>query len=283
MLINKKTLEKLRLIINEETEYRSGPQLVSFFNELGFNDRYGQGFPSRWVYTDNKLEAINGTADIDKCIRKVLAPINFVGNINKLDEIIKDFNQYLSFDNWKVVRRGKEIQFEKTDNIDWLTESKDETDFLEKEFDGINFSSLSLDQRTEKVLMTRIDEIEKCLRCKAPLASIFLSGSTLEGILLNLAINKPKEFNQSLCAPKNKEGKVKKFYNWTLRELIDVAYDVGVLKEDVKKFGHFLRDFRNYIHPYQQMSSDFFPDEYTAKICFQVLKAAIYQINNYTI
>lgn len=43
MQIQQKTLEKLRNLINEETEYRSGPLLVQFFNDLGFNDAYGQG------------------------------------------------------------------------------------------------------------------------------------------------------------------------------------------------------------------------------------------------
>lgn len=47
MNISSKTSEKLRNLINEETEYRSGPKLVKFFNTLGFNHSYGQGFPSR--------------------------------------------------------------------------------------------------------------------------------------------------------------------------------------------------------------------------------------------
>jgi hypothetical protein len=45
MILSKKALEKLRDLINEETEYRSGPKLVQFFNKLGFTDSYGQGFP----------------------------------------------------------------------------------------------------------------------------------------------------------------------------------------------------------------------------------------------
>ena len=64
MILTPKSLEKLRLLINEETEYRSGPQLVQFFNALGFNDSYGQGFPSRWVFTDEKLKVINGSPEI---------------------------------------------------------------------------------------------------------------------------------------------------------------------------------------------------------------------------
>jgi hypothetical protein len=39
--------------------YRSGPQLVRLFNEYGANDVYGQGFPSRWAYPEDKLREIN--------------------------------------------------------------------------------------------------------------------------------------------------------------------------------------------------------------------------------
>jgi len=28
--------------------YKTGPQLVDFFVEFGADDRYGEGFPSRW-------------------------------------------------------------------------------------------------------------------------------------------------------------------------------------------------------------------------------------------
>ena len=102
MILNPKTLEKLRILINEETEYRSGPKLVSFFNSLGFNDQYGQGFPSRWMYTDEKLGKINGTADMDKCIRQLFSPINFIGKFQELDSFIKEFNQFLAFDKWQI-------------------------------------------------------------------------------------------------------------------------------------------------------------------------------------
>ena len=112
----------------------------------------------------------------------------------------------------------------------------------------------------------------------APLSVIFLVGSTLEGLLLGTALKYPREFNQSKSSPKYDDGKVKKFPEWTLSNLIDVACAVGLLGEDVKKFSHALRDFRNYIHPYEQMSSGFDPDKHTAKICWQVLKAAIFQL-----
>ena len=280
MILQDKSLEKLRLLINEETEYRSGPKLVSFFNDLGFNDSYGQGFPSRWMYTDEKLTQINGTPELDKCIKKLFAPVNFIGRFTELDNFIKEFNQFLAFDKWKVIRNEAEITFAKADKINFDDSSGGikEDEFLKREFSEISLERIGLDGIVTETLKHRFEEIKKCLTAEAPLSVLFLAGSTLEGILLGIALKHPKKFNQSKSSPKDKEGKVKQFQDWTLSNYIDVAYDVGLLMEDVRKFSHSLRDFRNYIHPYAQVSSGFNPDKHTATICWQVLKAAIYQL-----
>ena len=47
---------------------------------------------------------------------------------------------------------------------------------------------------------------------------------------------------------------------------------------DVQKFGHALRDFRNYIHPNEQLRSGFSPDRHTAKLCFHAFIAALSDI-----
>ncbi len=154
-----------------------------------------------------------------------------------------------------------------------------EQDFISKEFGAVSIEKVGLDSVVTGILKQRIDEIGKCLTARAPLAVIFLCGSTLEGILLGIACSRPKEFNQSPVSPKDPSGKVKQFQDWTLSDLINVARELSLVGEDVKKFSHALRDFRNYIHPYQQMSSNFNPDEHTAKICWQVLQAAISQLS----
>jgi hypothetical protein len=154
-----------------------------------------------------------------------------------------------------------------------------EEEFLNRDFKNVDISKLGLDSVVSRILQQRIDEIKKCLNAKAPLSVIFLCGSTLEGILLGIASNKAKEFNQSIGSPKDKDGKIKLFQNWNLNDFINVARELNLIGEDVKKFSHALRDFRNYIHPYQQMSSNFNPDEHTAKICWQVLQTAIIQLS----
>ncbi len=282
MILNNKTLEKLRNLINEETEYRSGSKLVSFFNQFGFNDQYGQGFPSRWGYTDEKLSRLNGTPELDKCIKVLFNPVNYIGRFTELDSFISDFNQYLAFDDWQVVRINKEIAFRKAGKIDIdrkkeeETSSIDEQSFLLKKYD-LDLNKLNLQPSLIPIMESRIDEIKKSMANNIPLASIFLSGSTLEGLLLSLASSNPKQYNQANSAPRNND-KVKMLSEWTLNNLIDASYELGYIREDVKKFSHALRDFRNYIHPLEQWSHNFIPDIHTAEICFQVLKAAIYQI-----
>ena len=69
------------------------------------------------------------------------------------------------------------------------------------------------------------------------------------------------------------------FHDWSLASFIDVSKELSLIQHDTFKFSHSLRDFRNYIHPFEQMSANFRPRESTAKISLQVLKSAIYDLH----
>ena len=284
MNLNTKSLEKLRILINEDTEYRSGPQLVRLFNNLGFNDIYGQGFPSRWAYTDEKLELINGTPQLDRCIKEVFNPANFIECLEDLDAHMTGFNKYIAFDKWKIIRNGADINFQRLDKIEVKEPSKPnnattENQFLSREFSNISVQKIGLEGMVSEVIEERIKEIERCYSSAAYLSVIIMAGSTLEGILLGLANQYPKHFNTAKSSPKDKSGKVYELSKWSLSSFIDVAYELELVQHDIQRFSHTLRDFRNYIHPYQQMSFGFNPREHTAKICLHVLKAAIQEIS----
>lgn len=288
MKLRRETLEKLRDIINGDgtEDYRKGSELVKFFNELGFSDVYAQGFPSRRVYTDERLQKINGTPKLDKCIRNTFAVVNYVGRIAELDALITYFNQYMAFDKWQVIRDKDKITFKRLDKVVVDSGKSDPAEIKEDEFlkmtFNVNIDSIGLDPNVSEIIKLRLKEVEACIGSEASLASILLIGSIMEGVLFGTALMCPQKFNQAPSAPKDKDtGKVRKFPDWTLNNYIDVAFEVGLLKQDVKKFSHVVRDFRNYIHPYGQISSQFFPDKQTALICFQVLKAAISQIGTF--
>ena len=196
MQLNSRTLEKLRVIINgddssNKADYRTGPQLVAFFNDLGFNDKYGKGFPSRWAYTDERLRAINGKPELDKCIKSVFAVFNFIGRVNELDALITDFNQYMAFDKWMVVRENEIITFKRLDKVvvdngKRKTTEINEDEFLKMTF-NVNIDLLGLNSSVSEVIKKRLKEVEICIGGEAPLASILLIGSIMEGILLGMA------------------------------------------------------------------------------------------------
>jgi hypothetical protein len=150
----------------------------------------------------------------------------------------------------------------------------DEIAFLDKDLGNIELSAVPVPLTFQEVIKHRRDEIALCLKAKAPLGVIFLCGSTLEGLLFAVAESNPKQFNQATAAPV-KDGKVKPFGEWTLNNLIAVSRELGLIGEDVLKHADAVRDFRNYIHPRQQIRENFTPRMFTAEMADKVLQAAI--------
>ena len=184
----------------------------------------------------------------------------------------------------KIIRLNKKKNFDKAYIYkspigDLILKTDEDSKYITSlEF---NLNNILFKLKVNEIIKCRLCEVEACIRTEASLAAIFMIGSILEGILLGIASSYPRQFNQAKCAPKDADKKVKAFPKWKLSNMVDAAAEIGILKQDVKKFSHVVRDFRNYIHPYQQMASRFSPDNHTAMICFQVLKAAIYQIGEY--
>ncbi len=237
--------------------------------QLGiFDEKYKYASGSKANRMRGFWQASND-ALVAKSIDRLIAYIDGQIQIGNLEQ--KNFPD-------ELIRRGEHIAARLLGSAGAAT-AINEKDFVAKEFGHISVDKLKLDPAIIGVLNQRIDEIRRCLNVEAALAVIFLCGSTLEGILLGIACTRPKEFNKSTMSPKDMEGKTRQFHDWTLSDFINVARDLKLVGEDVKKFSHALREFRNYIHPYQQMSSNFDPDKHTAKICWQVLQAAITQLS----
>lgn len=174
-----------------------------------------------------------------------------------------------------VLEKSRDIAARLTGKASPTKSSQTIDDFLHHEFIVPNIQKLPIEAQLTPIVEKRLAEARIALGAGAYLSVIFLCGSVLEAVLLGAAQKEPARFNQASASPKTAENSVKRFHDWNLAQLIDVACEVGLLKPDVKKFSHGLRDFRNYIHPYEQMLSGFTPDEHTAKVCFQVLKAAL--------
>ncbi|MDN3358918.1 hypothetical protein [Actinomadura sp. DC4] len=148
------------------------------------------------------------------------------------------------------------------------------TEFLLKDFTAIDLDALPQVLTSRDVVEARLREIDACIESAAPLAVIFLVGSTLEGLLMELAMANAARFTAAPSAPKER-GKVRPINQWRLSDLIAVSRALGILSADVSKFADHVRNFRNYIHPRQQLAEAFEPRIETARIAQHVLRAAL--------
>lgn len=149
----------------------------------------------------------------------------------------------------------------------------------EAEFPAPDFGSLVSNPELARILKSRWEEAHAIYKSKAYLSTIIMLGSILEGLLLAKAKDNPRQANTAQSSPKDSSGRVKFFGQWTLDELIHVAYECGWLDKDVKDFSSALRGYRNLVHPNQQLVESVFPTESTCRISWEVVNAAIAHVS----
>lgn len=99
------TIRELAKILCGDVEcmpYLSGPKLVDLFNKYGARDTYGQGFPSRWSYTEDKLIELNVTTKIIKLIEEMVQPRRFLNFDYKVTDAVERINELISFDGCRL-------------------------------------------------------------------------------------------------------------------------------------------------------------------------------------
>lgn len=127
MKISEKSARVVRDIITGDSKlspYRSGPALVHLFKQFGFEDEYGQGFPSRWLYVQQKIAQLNGTAALSVLLTTVLDPSEFVEDQQQLASIVEKVNKYLAFDGYEIRITGKKCKI--TNLVDPLVQVENE-------------------------------------------------------------------------------------------------------------------------------------------------------------
>lgn len=109
MKISNKITKQLGTLIAGDTPtapYLSGPKLVDFYNECGFDDIYAEGFPSRWKYSADKIVESNGTPRLKKILEEFVDPRRYGGNEQVVDTIVSDINQLIKYDGFGLIKKG---------------------------------------------------------------------------------------------------------------------------------------------------------------------------------
>ena len=113
MKINSNTLKKLEELNPNHPKDKSAHNLVSLFNQLGYDEIYRPSFYDKWYkwsYVDCKLRELNNQGKISLVLYEIFHPINFIDNYIVLDELILDFNILLRYDDYTIVRKGDNVR-----------------------------------------------------------------------------------------------------------------------------------------------------------------------------
>jgi len=249
-------------------EYRSSSQLSSFFKRAGVPRFIHDGSTrQRWV-----LDALRACTreELAGIIKRLASPREYEGDRDKTASALKLLNDALYIEGFAIRLNGVDPYFERIT----VTFDVDASDPELKPQPQPDFLSLRLEPGVGQLLSDRWAEAQRCVDAKAFLAANIVMGSLLEGLLLGVCQRFPRDANACQSAPKDREGKVLPFHEWTLSHMIDVAHNLNWVDLDVKKFSHALRDFRNLIHPYAQLATRASPDADTCGISWLVVQAA---------
>lgn len=88
--------------------YRSGPQLVKFFNQFGTRDVYPSdgGFPTRRIYAQDKIRELNGENILRDVIAKAIDPHEFSKTEKTVEDAVAMLNENLKYEGYEAVRDG---------------------------------------------------------------------------------------------------------------------------------------------------------------------------------
>lgn len=120
-----------------------------------------------------------------------------------------------------------------------------------------DWSDIVSDPQMQSILTRRWRETAKCLDAGAHLAATVLMGSLLEALLLsrvNKEQDKSKLFSCKSAPLDKKTGKAAPLQKWTLQHFIEIAHEVGWIRQSARDVSVVLRDYRNYIHPAKELS-----------------------------
>ncbi|MGB6141818.1 MAG: hypothetical protein WBG55_15965 [Pseudoalteromonas rhizosphaerae] len=255
----------------ENPEYRSSSKITAFFQRAGLSQFVHDGSTRQWWVLERLKEC--NRDQLAGVLKRLASPREYAGDKEKTKSALVQLNEILYVEGFKIKLVGTEPKFEEI-TVDFSDVGED--DYELKPLPAPDFLALGLEFGVGEVLKNRWDESQRCVDAGAFLSATIVMGSMLEGLLLGAFQKNPAVVNRCPSAPQDHQtGKVKNFASWKLAEMIDVAHHVGWLGLDVKKFSHSLREFRNLIHPYEQMATRMSPDADTCGISWLVVQAAV--------
>jgi hypothetical protein len=122
------------------------------------------------------------------------------------------------------------------------------------------------DSNLRKCVERDYAEIQRAFIAQCWKSVIILSGGTIEAILTDLLLHNAARAVSATSAPKQRDVS-----RWALTDLIKVAVELGLVSAGVEKLSHSVREYRNLVHPGNELRNKLTFDAEEAKIALEVV------------
>ena len=118
-----------------------------------------------------------------------------------------------------------------------------------------------------KILERDYQEIQQAFIAHCWKSVIILSGGAIEAILMDLLMKNQTAALGAASAPKGKSD----IATWDLVHVINVSVELGLVSSSIDRLSHSVREYRNLIHPGNEMRNKLTFDKEEARIALEVL------------
>jgi hypothetical protein len=241
--------------------YRQGWQLPKLLERAGWSAvaEYDRS-PRRMWLTDQLHARRTERGAMTKLICRLADSREYFDNPAALTETVRQLNELLAHEGFRVqsvAGRGRIVDAASTNLPEYDAPIELRT----------TVAALVNDPVQAKALQRRLAEARACQEGGAHLAAVIMMGSLLEGVLVQVLLQRGM-------------GTLAAISQLKLHELITRAHAKGWIEADVEKFSQELRLYRNLVHVDAELRLGHTPDADTARVCWYVVVAALNDLAN---
>lgn len=268
--LDPKTVERLaRIIVDLDGPYtRSGRELEQLLGHAGWKDAPEYDGSSRITWLTEQIEdRADQREDIERLLTRVCDPLEYDSGIDASEAFREVVNGILRPEQLQITNiAGRPVIAEL--GHDGRTSTHAEPHDLDSRVRG-----LVREQRSANVLLGRIAEARICQRGGAYTMAVIAIGSFVEGLLYTILIERNEDAQNNRFIDIN--GSAIKNTKPPLAVLIDTAHQLGWIQFDAMQFMHTVRNFRNFIHPRQELIDLPAFDDDSVGLCWAPLHAML--------
>lgn len=239
---------------------RSGRQLARLLEAAGWHVEYDGSARVPWLAETIRHHNDDPEA-IDSLLRRVIDPREYDEGMPAAAAFVEPLNALLIADGLEVGHANRHTFVRRLDDSGDAAVLDQVAAQLASSELRATVRSLVNDPAMADILNARLDEVEACRNVGAYLLAVIGTGSFIEGLLHDvLRLRDPATRKQDKT---------------TLDYLLERAYARGWIQHDALRFGGVVREYRNLVHPREQLENGVMPDGDTVLMCWQPVLAVI--------